>query len=118
MTASPRMKRRVFKAFSGVCQMCGKRHDITHDDVSRMRMRVRGEISICGTYRIIDKQDSAALQAAMMALPCVDRIVPGALGGKYIAANVTLLCRSCNSSKCGRISAKHLRTLAEAEAAA
>ena len=32
----------------------------------------------------------------------VDRIVPGIDGGLYVANNVTLACRSCNSAKGGR----------------
>jgi 5-methylcytosine-specific restriction endonuclease McrA len=31
--------------------------------------------------------------------PCIDRIIPGHLGGTYAASNVTLSCRVCNSSK-------------------
>lgn len=31
--------------------------------------------------------------------PTVDRIVPGASGGLYVARNVTLACASCNVSK-------------------
>lgn len=41
----------------------------------------------------------------------VDRIVPGSRGGKYIASNVTLSCRSCNSRKGAKEAPSNVRDL-------
>lgn len=48
----------------------------------------------------------------------VDRIVPGAHGGRYLPINVTCACRSCNSKKRDRLSfCGPVRTLAIMERA-
>jgi hypothetical protein len=45
----------------------------------------------------------------------VDRIIPGAHGGLYVAGNVTLACKSCNSSKGSKVglTARSLATVIE-----
>lgn len=44
---------------------------------------------------------------------CVDRIIPGSMGGRYEPANVTLSCWSCNSKRGNRPIERRVLSLAE-----
>jgi 5-methylcytosine-specific restriction endonuclease McrA len=83
---SPKRRGRVFDAFQDVCQYCGV-----------VAVRV----------------PPSFVKYAGINILTVDRIIPGARGGRYRDDNVTAACLRCNSSKRTRDFIGPVRRLAD-----
>lgn len=96
------------------CDDCkADRHRVGRFATSAFKVRVRNAFGHRCEYCGRAEPANPTIQQIMN----VDRIMPGAEGGRYVPANVTCACRSCNSQKrdrrefCGPV-----RTLAIMEA--